>query len=514
MNSSSNAVSGKPYGSKTVGTDDFRHLAEALPLIVWTSDPNGVVDYFSPQLGDLTGISVEDADYLDWLRLVHPDDLDVVKEKWNHALLTGEEYGHELRIRSADGTYLWFFSRAVPVSSPDGKIAKWYGTTTNIDVMKKAELSLKRAAEEKDKFIAVLGHELRNPLSAVSNSYHTLVHNALSDQSRGKVLDVLGRQIEQLKRLVDDVLDVSRLTSGKLRLIYTKVEANQLLRNCAEDYRHMCEDNEITLNLELADEPVWAEADSVRLSQCIGNVLSNAIKFTRSGGRIVISNSINAETKRVEISIADNGVGMTKRELDTIFQPFSQGRSSGRLSREGLGLGLAITQEIIEQHEGDIAVFSDGKGKGTVFTLSIPGCDAPGATEENKKTEDTDSKGLNVLLVDDDESVSSTLKLFLELEGHAVTTVSCGRTAFAALDKGLPDLIFCDLTLPGSVKGWDIARRVKASYPMEEMPYLVALSGHADEHHVEKSIQSGFDEHVSKPPSPEQLRSAIRRAGV
>ena len=343
-------------------TEDFQYLVEALPQLVWTSDPGGCLDYISPQMGAFAGIDPLAPDYLDWPKLVHPDDTGGLVKEWTRCLETGEIYVHEFRMRAGDGTYHWFSGRAVPFFGPDGKIVKWYGATTNIDSLKEAEQKLKNTAEEKDRFIATLGHELRNPLSALSNSYHTLVHDGLTEELKQKSLGSLGRQIEHLTRLVEETLDISRLASGKLRLLPTKVELNHLVESCLSDMEHKCLENGITIFSEIDETEIWVKADSVRLSQCIYNLLNNAVKFSRKGGHITIGCRLDTVTNLAQIKVVDDGVGMTPDEVARIFRPFAQGRSAGQLSREGLGLGLAITNEIIGLG-GDISVTSEGKKK-------------------------------------------------------------------------------------------------------------------------------------------------------
>lgn len=501
----------------SIGAENFRHLAEAIPQLVWTSDPHGKIDYISPQMSALTGLDIADPSFLNWEKVIHPDDLGGLEAVWSNSIATGQIYVHEFRIRLEDGTYQWFEGKAVPVTDKDGRILKWYGATHNIDKIKQAETELKQAAEEKDKFIATLGHELRNPLSAISNSYQTLSHQGLTEELKAKAMDSLGRQIDYLTRLVDETLDISRLASGKFRILPTKVELNHLVESCANDMEHKCVESDISLVVETSDEQIWVKADSLRLSQCVINLLSNAIKFTRQGGNVLIGCGIDPQTNLAQIRVVDDGVGMTPEEVARIFRPFSQGRTAGRLSREGLGLGLAITSEIIGLHGGDVSVTSDGKNMGSAFTLNIPQGRAP--TETQFFTDESQSAEgkllpMRVLLVDDDEGVSATLKMFLELEGHNVTVANCGRTAFGALDRELPDVLFCDITLPGTIKGWDVAKRVVSNYPKAQAPYIIALSGHAHPRDVQKCLDAGFNEHIAKPATPDVLREALQRAAT
>lgn len=508
-NSAVSTVGGQP-----IGVDDFRHLAEAIPQLVWTSDPSGNVDYISPQMGKFSGVDPSSPDYLDWSKVVHPEDLAELNSVWNNCIETGEVYEHEFRMKAEKSTYHWFSARAIPVFGEDGKIVKWYGSTTNIDSLKKAEAVLRNLADEKDRFIAILGHELRNPLSAISNSYENLTHDAINEDQRGRALASLGRQLGYLKRLVEETLDISRLASGKFRLLPTKVELNHLVETCVADMEHKISEEEISVQTKFSESEIWAKVDGVRISQCIFNLLNNAVKFTSPGGTITVECRLDSDTGLAEIQVADDGVGMTKQELARIFQPFSQGRSAGRLSREGLGLGLAITSEIIGLHGGDVSVASEGKGKGSAFTLNIPVSTAPTPSAPVPEEVPNSSPTQKILLVDDDKGVTATLKMFLELDGHSVSVVHCGRTALGALDAGLPDLVICDLTLPGTIKGWDVAKRITKNYPEEKAPYLIALSGHAEPHHIKKCLEAGFDEHLSKPTSPDDLRKAVARGAA
>ncbi len=493
---------------KSYGADDFRHLAEALPQLIWTSEPDGTLDYISPHFGEFTGLDSDSPEYLNWSGIVHPDDLGKTLKVWSHSLKTGEVYDHELRLRAADGSYQWFSARAIPVRDGAGRIVKWYGATTNVD-------ELKRKAREKDRFIAILGHELRNPLSAISNSYQNLVHEAIDGEQKARAFESLGRQIGHLTRLVEETLDISRLASGKFRLLTTKVELNHLVESCISDMEHKFPEDDLIVRFLPSDEKIWVKADSVRLSQCIYNLLNNSIKFTSPGGNIHLTCRYSPSTNLAEIEVKDDGVGMTPEEIARIFRPFSQGRNAGRLSREGLGLGLSITNEIMALHGGDISVSSGGKGKGSSFILNLPVTKAPGNHSDpatSPAQPDDSGAPVKILLVDDDEGVISTLKMFLELEGHSVSMATCGRTAFGALDKELPDIVFCDISLPGTIKGFDVAKRVTTNYPENQTPYIIALSGHSDALHIERCLEAGFDEHLSKPTSPEDLRKAVLRA--
>ena len=500
----------KEAEQELLGEDNFRHLAEAIPEIVWTANPNGELDYISPQYSEYTGMSQDDPEYLDWLSFIHPDDRQATEDEWRICAQEGKVYEAEFRLREAGGGHLWFSARAVPVLGHGGKILKWYGTSINIESQKQVEQTLQKAAEDKDKFIAMLGHELRNPLAAISTSYHTLSHPEMTESQREKSLDVLGKQIAHLTRLVDDTLDISRLSSGKLRLVTSKLELNQLAEECLEAFTKSAEENELVTLLHTADQPVWVEGDGIRLSQCLSNLLNNAIKFTDPGGKIMVSIVSDEAAGCARIIVEDTGVGISESEIPNVFDPFRQGDSAQQLSKDGLGLGLAVIRDISRLHGGDVTATSGGPGEGALFTISIPLSEAPVLTDEATESEEPVAAGVKkILVVEDNPSVAASLELFLELEGHDVTIAEDGEKALEILGQKIPDLVFCDLTLPGSLKGWDVARHARMNIPEDQIPFLVALSGHAQDHHVDRSIEAGFDIHIAKPPSPEQLRDAL-----
>ncbi|MGJ8696505.1 MAG: PAS domain-containing hybrid sensor histidine kinase/response regulator [Verrucomicrobiaceae bacterium] len=490
--------------------DNFRHLAEALPEIVFTTTPDGIVDYFNTQWGLFGGIRPDDPDFLNWEKRIHPDDLDELTRNWMAAVSTGEVFEEKFRMRAANGDYKWFSTRAVPVRNQTNEIVKWYGVTTNIHEQKEMEIQLRRASDQKDEFIAMLGHELRNPLAALATSFEVLSRDQIANDQHEKAFELLGRQIFHLSRLVDDTLDISRLTSGKLRLITCPLEINRLVIDCCEDNREAAEEKGLVLTTTPYPEELWIDGDDVRLAQCLTNLINNSIKFTDPRGKIEIS--VTSTDGRIIISVTDSGIGMSTAEINRVFEPFEQGLGARQLSTAGLGLGLAVIQKLTELHQGHVSVQSAGLGKGTTFQISLPKINppvsAPVKTDSKMKT----TKALQILLVEDNESVALSLQMFLELDGHSVQIAKDGDSCLKALEENTPAVLLSDLTLPGHLSGWDIAEKVHGSYPIANRPYLVALSGHTQPHHVDKSIEAGFDEHLAKPPTPKILRSMLARA--
>jgi len=509
-NSSSDSASTQfvsaPIDSPLLGEDNFRHLAEALPEIVFTTTPQGEVDYFSDRWGKFGGISEDDPEYLNWTVRIHPDDLDELRRTWRAAVHAGEIYEHEFRMRSADGEYFWFSTKVIPVRDSNHTVVKWYGVTTDINDQKKMELELRAISERKDEFLAMLGHELRNPLAALNTSYEVLTRPGASGKKNEKAFQLLGDQIRHLTRLVDDTLDISRLTSGKLRLIKCPVEINQLVLDCCENYQDQVAQKELTLSAISLESEVWVDGDDVRITQCLTNLLNNSVKFTDPGGSIVIK--LEVEGSMVNIEVRDTGVGMTQPEMDRIFEPFEQGKGAQRLSTAGLGLGLAVIEKLVGLHGGTITGTSPGKGQGAAFTVSLPIGEAPHPVEDEEPSP-VELESLGILILEDNESVALSLQMFFELEGHQVRVASSGDRALAMLEEETPDILISDLTLPGHLSGWDVAEKITGSYPEQRLPYLVALSGHTQPHHQQKSLEVGFDHHLAKPPTPGQLRSVL-----
>jgi two-component system CheB/CheR fusion protein len=489
-----------------LGGKNFRHLAEALPAIIFTATPEGEVDFFSEQWGQFVGISPDEPEYLNWGPRLHPEDLDEVARSWAEAVEAGHVYESEFRLRSAEGNYLWFHTRVIPVRDSQLRIVKWCGVTTDVDERKKLNIELRAVSERKDQFVAMLGHELRNPLAAIRTSYDVMGRNEAEEKQKEEAYEILGRQIDHLTRLVDDTLDVARLSSDKLRLIRCPMELNQLVDDCCAGYREHAKAKAISLQKKTLDTEAWVDGDHDRLVQCLNNLIDNALKFTNPNGTVSVE--LEALSDMVLLRVVDSGIGMQPEELEQVFQPFEQGDGATDLTTKGLGLGLSIVEKLVELHGGRISVTSPGPHQGTKFEIRLPAIDAMSETVQENQAEGLQDE-LEILVLEDNESVAQSLKMFLELENHKVRLAEDGATALTLLEEKVPDVLLSDLTLPGGMSGWDVAKKVNGSYPLPRRPYLVALSGHAQQHYRDQSLEAGFDEHLAKPPTPDQLRKTL-----
>lgn len=497
--------------------DNFEHIADLLPQIIWAADAEGVVNYVSNQWDEFTGRSpAMSAQYLEWEDIVHPDELEQVRERWLHSVKTGTPYDHEFRLRHKSGVYYWFSSKAIPLRAATGEELRWHGVLTDIETQKRAQKALEESAKQKDDFIALLGHELRNPLAAISTSFETMETGDLVKEEQSEAFEMLRDQIDHLTRLVNDTLDIARLSSGKLILEKKPTNLTEVTRKVVNEFQAVAKAGKIQMHCHTEEGKAWIDADAVRIRQCISNLLHNALKFTPPDGRIDIRVRRDSAGENAIIEVADSGVGICPTEIDQLFEPFTQGSEAAKLAGNGLGLGLSVLSEIVTLHGGKVTARSEGKNRGATFRINLPLIAEPQVAVKKAVLPErsTPKKSMNICLVEDNVSVARSLELFLKIEGHRVTHIRSGQEAIAYTSQNTPDVILSDLTLGDDISGWDIARHVAKTAGDGEKPYLIALSGHTQKSHVEKSLDAGFDEHLAKPPSLDDLRSALVRAAA
>ncbi len=353
------------------GDECFRLLAELGPQLVWLCDATGRATYVNPQWCDYTGLSPADTGDLDRVsQTVHPDDLPALRELWRSAAAAGGPFEAEYRLRATDGTYRWFLVRAVAVKGADGRPVQWVGASTDIDVRKRAEEALREAGRRKDEFLAMLGHELRNPLAPLRNALSVLRLAGPGHPVVRKAGEVMDRQVGQMARLIDDLLDVTRIAQGKILLRRERCDLVALVRAAAEDYRGVLESAGLDLIVELPPAPLWVQGDPTRLAQVLGNLLHNAHKFTDPGGRVRVR--LAAEAGAAVIAVDDTGIGIEPALLPHVFEPFVQADSPAARGRGGLGLGLALVKRLVEMHGGEVRAASASPGLGSEFTVSLP----------------------------------------------------------------------------------------------------------------------------------------------
>jgi PAS domain S-box-containing protein len=365
---------------------------------------------------------------------------------------------------------------------------------------------LQEEERRKDEFLAVLAHELRNPLAPLRNALHLLrsePERAVAEQAR----EIMERQLENVVRLVDDLLDVSRLMSGKVELRKEPLELASVFTRAVDVIRGQVETEGQELVVALPEEPIRIEADQVRLAQAIGNMLSNAVKYTNRGGRIVLSGERDQD--RVLIRVRDTGIGMTQDLLPRVFELFMQAEGSITRSQGGLGIGLTLVKRLVEMHGGRVEAASDGLGRGCEFTITLPVASARGEGGESERRDMGGcAESRRVLVVEDDHDSAQSLAMLLKLWGHRVEVALDGTRALDSARSFEPEIVLLDIGIPG-MDGYEVAGRLRSEHGADLK--LVALTGYGREDDRKRARDAGFDWHLTKPLEPPRLREMLAR---
>jgi PAS domain S-box-containing protein len=369
-----------------------------------------------------------------------------------------------------------------------------------------AERALREADRRKDEFLAVLSHELRNPLAPIRNSLYMLGRNELPDEQRQKALLVIDRQVTHLTRLIDDLLDVTRIARGKIQLKREPLELGELVRRTLDDHNSSFEANGVLLQGHFEPGFFWVDADAARLNQAVSNLLGNAMKFTPRGGSVRVS--LQREQARVALRIRDTGAGIEPSVLPTLFEPFAQAPQTMDRTRGGLGLGLAMVKGLVELHGGSVAIASEGPGRGTELTVHLPLESNAGAPAPERDVPLGQRR--RVLVVEDNPDAAETLKEALSVSGHEVEVACDGPSGLERARSFAPEVVICDIGLPG-MDGYEVARAFRADESLRSA-YLLALSGYAQPEDLQRAKEAGFDEHVAKPASMRELQALLALA--
>ena len=372
---------------------------------------------------------------------------------------------------------------------------------------KRVERALRESDRRKDEYLGLLSHELRNPLMPIRNSVYVLERVPPgSDQAR-RALTIIDRQVGHLARLVDDLLDVTRIGRGKIELQRTRVEFSLLVSRTVEDHRSVFAEREIALEMCPAVEPLFISGDVTRLAQLVGNLLQNAAKFTGRGGRATVLVSKDEARQQAVVRVCDTGAGIPKEILPHLFEPFMQADHTLARSRGGLGLGLAMVKGLVELHGGEVRAHSEGVDKGAEFTVRLP-LDQQGADDAAPlSVSPLAATRRHVLVIEDNIDAATSLRQALALDGHLVEIAYNGAEGLEKLRNVGSDVVLCDIGLPG-MSGYEVARSIRADVALGKV-VLVAVTGYSQPDEVARAKEAGFDEHITKPPSMEKLRELL-----
>jgi PAS domain S-box-containing protein len=487
----------------------FRLLSEVMPQLVWSTLPDGRFEYCNRRWLDYTGLTANEIKGEGWSKAVHPDDQPATAAAWQRATETGDEYNVEQRLRGSDGLYRWFLTRALPLRDEAQQIVKWFGTCTDIEVQKRANDALRDADRRKDEFLATLAHELRNPLAPIRNSLQILKMPRIDASTAQQTREMMERQVHHLVRLVDDLLDVSRVMRGKIELRKEPVELATVVARAVETAQALIEAQEHELVIDLADESLLLDADPVRLTQVIGNLLTNAAKYTEAHGHIwVTARRIGDEAI---VRVRDSGIGIAAEMLSHVFELFVQVDHAASRSQGGLGIGLTLVKNLVEMHNGSVEAHSLGLGQGCEFVIRLPlavkADEQRAATLEAPHATAPAYTGHRLLVVDDNKDAADSLAMLLRMRGHQVRIAYDGAGALALAAAEIPDVVFLDIGMP-VMDGFEVARRMRAISGLEKV-ILAALTGWGQLEDRRRTAAAGFDHHLVKPPEPDVLESLL-----
>jgi PAS domain S-box-containing protein len=508
-----------------ISAERFQFLAESMPLMIFTARPDGKIGFCNRELAHFTGLQCEDVCNSGLWTFTHPDEVEESSRRWRHAIESGAPFQHECRFRRADGVYRWHLTRASAMRDSGG-IAIWVGSSTDIDDRKSVEESLIRQYTEsetlsraKDEFLATSSHELRTPLTSILGWSELLVTGALDAEMQREAIDSIRQSARAQSRLIDDMLDVSRLLTGKLELNTEMVDVAAALLLAIRAITPAAENKNIRMEKSLARDVSRVVGDATRLQQIFWNILSNAVKFTPEGGNIGVR--LSSTDSQVTVEVRDTGKGIGRDFLPRVFESLSQEGGTSTRQHGGLGLGLSIVKQLVEMHGGTVRVESEGHGLGSTFTVSLParGRTTTGngawpnlpAAAEPAPPVTSSVRGMRVLIVDDEPEMRKMIATVLRGAGASVVAAGSAAEAFDQLSQRSFDVLVSDIAMP-TEDGHSLARRVRTRGDEKSRIPAVALTAYGGPLQRQLALSAGFDDYVKKPFAPQDLVSAV--AGV
>jgi PAS domain S-box-containing protein len=495
----------------------FRQLADNIQDVFWMFDAiNGELLYLSPAYEPMwkqpSALLYLKPDA--WVDAVFEEDRERIRESFE-SLSTSGAYDQEFRLLDRQS---WVRDRAYTVKNEEGQVYRIARITSDMTTVKQMENLLRSADSHKDEFLATLAHELRNPLGPIRNAVtlldlraqHQQGSNSAHDTEDKKYRNIISRQVDHLAHLVDDLLDVARISSGKIELRLGDVEMRQLMTAAVGNASVWMLQREQTWTMQLPLFDVWVRGDEVRITQAINNLLHNASKFTTNGGHIEIEMEVGVD-EVLTISIRDNGIGIVPENLTRIFDMFAQHGTAPEKASEGLGIGLALSSRLIQMHAGRVFASSPGLTKGSVFTIELPILRTDWTPENTDNTpvayERANAAPARILLVDDNPDALEIMSLLLGELGFVTFTAINASSALEAARQQHPDIAILDIGLPG-VSGYELAQQMKQDAALAHIR-LIALTGFGAEQDIKKAQSAGFSAHIAKPAQIDQLLALL-----
>ncbi len=499
----------------------FRLMADAITHLAWMSHPDGSVFWYNQRWYDYTGTTAEEMAGWGWQAVHDPNELPKVMENWGGSIARGEALDTTFPIRGADGVFRTFLTRAIPQKDAEGRVTMWFGTCTDVSELKRIEATLAdrvadlaRADRSKDEFLAMLAHELRNPLAPLRNATELLQTAGASAEEQSQALHIISRQIGNMTRMIDDLLDVARITEGRIELRRQPVSLEAVLTAATSLQRSGCAAQHQKLTLSLPTEPVYIDGDATRLEQVFGNLLSNACKYSGEGSHIAIiaERTASAGQPEVIVCVKDDGYGISPDLLPHVFDLFVQASRALDRAHGGLGIGLSLVQRLVRLHGGSVEARSAGMGHGSEFIVRLPILSAapePAPEPAQPATRETPRR---MLIVDDNTDSACSLAILQQRRGHETRAVFTGPDALTAAAEFVPEVVLLDIGLPG-MDGFEVARQLRRM-PSMRGSLLIAMSGYGSPEDRATAAEAGFDEYLVKPLDLGTLRQRLHQHGA
>jgi PAS domain S-box-containing protein len=510
----STLVAGSAGSDETGDTERLVAVAAAAPALSWSATRPQSDDWLSPSWSTYTGRPQSELRGEGWTRFVHPEDLERCLGIRAASFQAQCPFTLDLRLRRHDGAYRWFVDNGSVLRGSDGAAAGFVGSALEIHERKVLEESLAertrglRLAERRQgQFLAMLSHELRNPLAPIANAASVLRTLEHSNPILVRLREILERQVGRLGRLVEELIDVTRAAQGQISLVRERISIDSVVQAAVVHSHDLLNAGRHRLEVDVPDERLFVRGDAGRLAQALANLIGNAAKFTAEPG--VVSIAVRRAARTVHISVNDSGQGIAADFLPHAFELFAQQDQTLARSLGGLGVGLTLARRIAQLHGGDVEAMSEGPGKGSEFVLWLPLLDEPRATvpasEPPRLTE-----SCRVLIVEDNADALESLRLQMELWGNEVSTARSAQEALAKAASSRPQIVLCDIGLPG-MDGYRLVgslRKALAGAPV----VFAAVTGYASGDEQERALAAGFDSFLVKPLEPESLSRLLRSA--
>lgn len=493
----------------------FLQMANLAPAMLWVTEADGACTFLSSGWYEFTGQRVDEGLGLGWTMAIHPEDREAASSAFLAANRSQAGFSLEHRLQHVDGSYRWVIDTGRPRFSADGRFVGFVGSVLDITDRKQSEAQhqvlfdeITKSHKNLSEFLAVLAHELRNPLAPILTGLELMRIRAASPETVNQAREVIERQTRQLTHLIDDLLDIARVTNGKVDIRKATVDLRSVAANAVETSVPLIEKGHHAFSLKFHDAPLPAAVDATRIAQVIGNLLTNAAKYTPHGGMINLA--VERDGDDAVISVTDNGIGIPPESLEAVFDMFSQVGRNMPHAQGGLGIGLSLVRQLVGLHGGQVSARSEGVGKGSTFVVRLPldlSSAQAGTPTELPDAEGGAGKRLRILVTDDNVDAAQTLASLLELYGHEIRIAHEGVQALRIAAQFRPDVAFLDIGMPG-MSGFELARSLRQIDGLAPLR-IAAISGWGAQEDLVRATEAGFDRHFTKPVAPSRLKEFL-----